>query len=366
MPNILIIDDEAAFRSITALTLQRRGFDTCEAGDVRAGTEVVRAQLPDLVLCDLHMEESDGYAMLEAMRRDPATATIPFILMTGMNDTTVMRRGMDLGADDFLEKPFKPDQLITAVNTRLQKQQALRGVAEKKLTDLRANLTLALPHELITPLNGILGPAQLLSTDAAALSTEEVAEFGRTILESAERLHRTVENFLVYARLELQAATPEAKAALCRERTDGVRALIEARAKNFAAAAGRVSDLRLALADGGVAMGAELFTKLADEILGNAFKFSPKGSAVLVSGAVADGRYTLAIADAGGGMTPGQMAAVGAGAQFNRGAQEQQGAGLGLAIARRIAELHGGSLGVESRPGQGTVVRVRVPGAGSQ
>ena len=362
MPNILIIDDEEAFRSITALTLRRRGFDTCEAGEGGAGAEVARRQQPDLVLCDLHMEGCDGYSTLETLRRDPATATIPFILMTGMNDTAVMRRGMDLGADDFLEKPFKPDQLITAVNTRLQKQQVLRGVAEKKLTDLRASLSLALPHELITPLNGIIGPAQLLSTDAASLSTEEVAEFGRTILESAERLQRTVENFLVYARLELQAATPDAKATLCRERTDGVRALLEARAQHFAAAAGRASDLRLELADGGVAMGAELFTKLADEIFDNAFKFSLKGSAVQISGVVADGRYLLSIADAGCGLTPEQLAAVGAGVQFNRGAQEQQGAGLGLAIARRIAGLHGGSLGVESRPGQGTVVRVRVPG----
>lgn len=361
MPNILIIDDEEAFRSITALTLRRRGFDTCEAGDGGAGAEVARRQQPDLVLCDLHMDGCDGYSTLETLRHDPATATIPFILMTGMNDTTVMRRGMDLGADDFLEKPFKPDQLITAVNTRLQKQQVLRGVAEKKLTDLRASLSLALPHELITPLNGIIGPAQLLSTDAASLSTEEVAEFGRTILESAERLHRTVENFLVYARLELQAATPDAMVALCRERTDGVRALLEARAEHFAAAAGRVSDLRLALADGRVAMGVELLTKLADEILDNAFKFSLQGSTVQVSGVVADGRYTLAITDAGCGLTPEQLASVGAGAQFNRGAQEQQGAGLGLAIARRIAGLHGGSLGVESRPGQGTVVRVRVP-----
>jgi two-component system, sensor histidine kinase and response regulator len=361
MPNILIIDDEAAFRSITALTLQRRGFETCEAADVRAGTEVVRTQLPDLVLCDLHMEGADGYAMLEAMRRDPATATIPFILMTGMNDTTVMRRGMDLGADDFLEKPFKPDQLITAVNARLQKQQVLRGTAEKKLTDLRANLTLALPHELITPLNGIIGPAQLLSTDAASLSTEEVAEFGRTILESAERLHHTVENFLAYARLELQATSPDTAAALCRERTDGLRALIEARARHFASSSGRGTDLRLELADGVVAMGAGTFTKLVDEILDNAFKFSSKGSVVQVSGVVADGHYTIEISDAGCGMAPEQLAAVGAGVQFNRGAQEQQGAGLGLAIARRIAELHGGSLGIKSRTGQGTVVRVRVP-----
>ena len=360
MPNILIIDDEETFRSITALTLRRRGFDTCEAGDGGAGAEVARRQLPDLVLCDLHMDGCDGYATLETLRQDPATATIPFILMTGMNDTSVMRRGMDLGADDFLEKPFKPDQLITAVNTRLQKQTVLRGVAEKKLTDLRASLSLALPHELITPLNGIIGPAQLLSTDAASLSTEEVAEFGRTILESAERLHRTVENFLVYARLELQAATPDAQSALCRERVEGVRALLQARAQQLASDSGRAADLQLDVMDARVAMSAELFTKLADELLGNAFKFSPKGSAVRVSSSVTVERYTLVIADGGCGMTPEQLSCVGAGVQFNRATAEQQGAGLGLSIARRIAELHGGSLAIESQAGQGTTVRVRL------
>ena len=149
MSRILLIDDEELFRQVTALALQHRGFEISEARGGEQGAEMARRELPDLVLCDLHMQPVDGYATLHALREDPATATIPFILMTGMGDRTTMRHGMEQGADDFLEKPFNPDQLFKAVNARLQKQQTLRQSAEKKLADLRANLTLALPHEMI-------------------------------------------------------------------------------------------------------------------------------------------------------------------------------------------------------------------------
>src|SRR6185295_12086564 len=193
-----VIDDEEVFRHVTALTLQRKGFEITEAPNGQQGAELARRDLPDLILCDLNMEPLDGYATLETLRRDPVTATIPFILMTGMGGGNTMRKGMDLGADDFLEKPFNAEKLHRAVNARIRKQQTLRQSAEKKLADLRANLALALPHEMMTPLNGIFGLAQLLSTEAETLTRAEVAEFGTTILQSAERLYSTVQNFLLY------------------------------------------------------------------------------------------------------------------------------------------------------------------------
>jgi two-component system, sensor histidine kinase and response regulator len=361
MKRILVIDDEEVFRQATSCALQSRGFETLEGSDGADGAEKARELLPDLIICDVNMDRMDGYALLETLRQEPATAGIPFILMTGMGDATSMRRGMNLGADDYLAKPFTARQLFSAVEARLKKSQALLRNAEKKLSELRANLSLALPHEMITPLNGIFGLAQILSTDADALTTVEVAEFGTNILRSAERLHRTVQNFLLYGQLEMHASDPQAIATLRNKETGELCQSIEIRARRVAQKAERVEDLQLELTDGSIAMGQDLFTKLVDELLENAFKFSSVGALVRVASSTNAGYYVVSIADRGHGMAAEQIAAVGAYAQFSRKTREQQGSGLGLAIARHIVELHGGEFGIQSADGAGTTVTFTVP-----
>jgi len=361
LTKILVIDDEPFFREATALALQREGYETHEAADGLAGAEIARRLLPDLIICDVYMERMDGYALLEDLRKDPVTATIPFILMTGMGDTAGMRRGMELGADDYLPKPFTGPQLFSAVEARLAKQQVLKQSAEKKLSDLRTNLSLALPHEMITPLNGIYGLAQLLATDAESMTPEEIAEHGDTILQSAERLHRTVQNFLLFGQLEMQASDGDTIQALRQKQTDSITPVIEARAQHLAENAGRLPDLCLHLVDSPIALGQDLFTKLVDELVDNAFKFSPIGSPVSVATQIQGDRLRLTVTDRGPGMTPTQISAIGAYSQFNREKRNQQGSGLGLAIARRITDLHGGSLSLESSPGNGTTVTAVLP-----
>lgn len=365
MSKILVIDDEELFRQSTAFALQRKGYSTLEAGNGTGGLELARRLLPDLIVCDINMKGMDGYAVLEALRQEPATTGIPFIFMTGMGDSETMRRGMNLGADDYLAKPFTSNQLYSAVDARLKKNRLLRENAERKLADLRANLSLAMPHEMITPLNGIFGLAQILRSEAGSLTADEVAEYGSAILQSAERLHRTVQNFLLYGQLEMQASDPAAPAAMQRQQTSQLRLLLENRARHHAARAKRQQDLQIDVADATVAMGQDLLTKLADELLENAFKFSAAGKPVRVSGALQPDGYLLKVTDEGIGMEAAQIAQIGAYAQFNRRQQEQQGSGLGLAIARRISDLHGAGFQIHSDKNQGTTVSVTLPLANS-
>src|SRR5258708_29636875 len=137
------------------LALRQRGYDVIEAQNGPDGIEKARTQLPDLILCDVNMGKVDGYLTLAALRTEAPTAAIPFILMTGLADNAGMRHGMELGADDYLPKPFTIDALYAAVETRLKKGQQLRDEAEKKLSDLRDNISITLPHELLTTLHRI-------------------------------------------------------------------------------------------------------------------------------------------------------------------------------------------------------------------
>ncbi len=363
MKRILVIDDEPLLRETVRLALVGKGFDVIEAENGTLGIEKARQQLPDLILCDVNMEKLDGYLTLSALRNEPTTSAIPFILMTGMADNAGMRHGMELGADDYLPKPFKIEELYAAVEARLKKAEALRREAEKKLSDLRANISMMLPHELRTPLNGILAFGEMLAADAATLSAKEIAEMGQVIHDSGKRLERLIENFLIYAQIELLGADAQKVNALRQKQTQSPAKLIEAHAVGQARAADRVNDLMLDLADHPVRISEDYLARIVDELVQNAFRFSDPGKRVSVTLSGLPNGVVLSVTDQGRGFSTEHITKVGAYMQFERQIQEQQGLGLGLVIARRLAELHGGTLSIQSERGTRTTVAVELPRA---
>ncbi len=363
MKRILVIDDEEWLREMVQMALQQKGFEVILAPNGAVGVESARKELPDLILCDVNMEKMDGYSTLSSLRSDPLTESIPFILMTGLADNAGMRHGMELGADDYLPKPFSIEALYAAVDARLKKLQAVRHEAEKKLADLRDNISLMLPHELRTPLNGILSFGEMLASDAANLPPNEVAEMGQVIYDSGKHLQRLIENFLIYAQIELLSADPQKLKALRSKRTELPAKLIEKSVRAQAQSAGRSADLELTLAEVPLPLSEEYLVKIVDELVQNAFKFSQPGSRVNVVLADSPGAVTLAVSDHGRGFSTDHITKVGAYMQFDRKLHEQQGLGLGLSIAKRLTELHGGTLTLQSERGTRTTVTVKLPKA---
>jgi len=363
MKRILVIDDETWLREMVHMALEQKGFEVLEAENGAAGIEAARKVLPDLILCDVNMEKVDGYLTLSSLRSEPATASVPFILITGLADHAGMRHGMELGADDYLPKPFSIEALYAAVEARLKKVQTVRQEAEKKLADLRDNISLMLPHELRTPLNGILAYGEILSSEAATLPPEEVADMGKVIHESGKRLERLIENFLIYAQIELLGADPQKLSALRSKRTASPAALIERQARLQAQQANRDDDLAVQLQDQPVPISEEYLAKFVDEVVQNAFKFSDPRTQVSVVLSEGPGHVALVVTDHGRGFSTEHITRVGAYMQFDRKLHEQQGIGLGLTIAKRLTELHGGTLTIESLRGTHTTVTIKLPKA---
>jgi two-component system, sensor histidine kinase and response regulator len=362
MKRILVIDDEEWLREMVHLALAQKGYEVVEAENGTVGVDLARQSVPDLVLCDVNMDKFDGYHTLASIRNEPTTASIPFILMTGLADHEGMRHGMELGADDYLPKPFTIEALFAAVEARLKKAQKVREEAERKLADLRDNISLMLPHELRTPLNGILAYGEILSADAATLPPGEVVEMGRAIHESGKRLERLIESFLFYAQLEVAGADPQKVNALRQQQTPAPLRLIEEHARSQAQLANRVSDLILELEETPAPISQDYLARIVDELVQNAFKFSPNGTGVRVAyGASLPSGVTLVVSDQGRGFSTEHIAKVGAYMQFDRKLQEQQGLGLGLSIAKRLTELHGGTLAIRSGGDSKTTVMVRLP-----
>jgi two-component system sensor histidine kinase/response regulator len=363
MKKILVIDDEEWLREMIQLALRQRGYDVVEARNGQEGIEKARVELPDLILCDVNMGKVDGYLTLAALRTEAPTAAIPFILMTGLADNAGMRHGMELGADDYLPKPFTTEVLYAAVEARLKKSQTVRDEAERKLAHLRDNISLMMPHEMRTPLNGILSNAEMLATSAVTLKPGDITEMGQEILKSGQRLERLIENFLIYAQLELIAADVKNVNALRIGKTEQPVVVIKKIAGAQAVQAVRLGDLKIEATDITVPMSEEYFTKVVNELVQNAFKFSEAGSPVQVRLAEAFNGVELSVTDQGRGFSTEQIRRIGAYVQFDRKMQDQQGLGLGLVIVKRLAELHGGTLEIEGAKGSGATVTVKLPKA---
>jgi len=125
MTTILVIEDEVDVREILSELLTTENFNVLTANNGDLGYQIAQCQRPDLILCDIMMPELDGYGVLSQLKENPATDEIPFIFLSAKADRLDFRVGMDLGADDYLTKPFTRDELLTAVRMRLKKQAAL-------------------------------------------------------------------------------------------------------------------------------------------------------------------------------------------------------------------------------------------------
>jgi DNA-binding response OmpR family regulator len=146
MTKILIIEDETQIRDNLQEILELSDFETCTAENGKIGLELAQSERPDLVLCDVLMPMMDGYEVLTALNRDRRIHSTPFIFLTAKADRSDIRQGMDLGADDYLTKPFTPQEVLDAVRARLLKQESrvekIRHSLLQDVEQLRKNLML--------------------------------------------------------------------------------------------------------------------------------------------------------------------------------------------------------------------------------
>ncbi len=361
MAKILVIEDEESVRSNILRLLTFEDFEVVGAANGAIGLQLAKEQQPDLIICDVMMPELDGYGVLNALRQDDNTATIPFIFLTAKAAKEDLRQGMELGANDYLNKPFTRDELLKTVRTQLEKQEKYKNQSEEKLAKLRSSITLSLPHELRTPLNGILGFSEILMMDAESLSPAEVMEMAETINTSAQRLDYLIQNFLLYAELEILASDPEKLKTLKNNYTDFAATVITEVVQEKANILGRKADLFLDLKETPVNISETDIRKIVGELVDNAFKYSPAATPVRVANNVSGDYFILEITNQGRGMTAEQIKNTGAFMQFERKVYAQEGSGLGLIICKQLVELHGGELTIESVPNQKTTVRVSLP-----
>ena len=125
MKKVLLIEDDLSLRENTAELLELSGYEVVTAPNGCIGVDLARQEAPDVIVCDIMMPEMDGYGVLKELSSDPQTQQIPFIFLSAKTERSEVRKGMDMGADDYLTKPFEEDELISAIESRLAKAQIL-------------------------------------------------------------------------------------------------------------------------------------------------------------------------------------------------------------------------------------------------
>ncbi len=356
MKKILVIEDELLLRQGVAEILSFEGYNVFEAENGEAGIRATLEYQPDLILCDIMMPVMDGFEVLSQLQQNPRTKLIPFIFMTALADRSDLRTGMDLGSDDYVTKPFTRDELLNSISTRFKKIDEINLNQVELLNELRTNIIGHLPHELITPLNAILCYGEYLKDYSGSVNTTELTEIGTHIFQSGTRLHRLIENYLLYAQLEIHN-----KESIKSIRMEDPFIICESKILEIATIYERLKDLKYDIKEGTVLMGKDDFSKIISELTDNAFKFSNEGSPVIVTCGASGCKYKITVQDSGRGMEKTDNPKIGAFMQFDRRVYEQQGSGLGLIIAKRIIERYLGTLTIHSDPGKGTTVEVLLP-----
>jgi CRP-like cAMP-binding protein len=143
MKKILLIEDNADMRENTAEILELANYKVITAPNGRVGVEKASKEYPDLIICDIMMPELDGYGVLYLLSKNPSTASIPFIFLTAKAEKADLRKGMSMGADDYLTKPFEEMELLNAVEARLRKSDIFRKEFTKNIEGLNEFLAQA-------------------------------------------------------------------------------------------------------------------------------------------------------------------------------------------------------------------------------
>jgi signal transduction histidine kinase len=355
----LIVDDEPLFLGFLRNLLQKNGVECLDAPDGLRGMQVLASENVHFILSDIDMPGMDGYEFLSSVRCQPQFEALPFILLTGKPAYSGLLSGLRHGADSYLPKPFDEQTLLDTINSCLLRLQRQEDKAHTKFDEQRVNVLKMLPHELRTPLNGILGVADLLEMGES--SPEDLRQYAEVLRKSGERMLHLTTNFLLCAELQMQAENPSRATPIFDDDPICDAQEMAVILEKKALANGRPDDLRLEIAGGSTAIPSQALTKVLDEILDNALKFSKPGDPVAFIGKIVGNSYCWRVEDHGRGSPGDILESGGLFIQFDRRTNEQQGAGMGLHLVRKLCANYGGMVKFLPTPGGGTTVELILP-----
>jgi DNA-binding response OmpR family regulator len=357
MKKILVVEDESTIRENLSDLLEAEGFEVMCAEDGDQGYNLALEIIPDLILSDIRMPNMDGLDMLKKLQDNALTSAIPFIFLSAKVEPHEIRQGMTLGADDYLLKPYKGTELLSAINSRFKKKEKYQAVNEI----FKHALIKRVQHELRTPLVTILGFSEMIMKDLDSLTRQELAEMADKILNSGSRLLRRVEKLLIYVDLMLDESLPHNQLQTEEERYHIDNNFLTSRLSEKAAVFNRVRDLNANFENNAVKISDQHYEFIIKELVENSIKYSKEGSIINITGYSNGKYYKTIVNDTGVGIKSIGVGKIRAFNQFGKEDDTKEGLGLGLAIIKKIITLNNGYMEIDSKENSHTTVEFGIP-----
>jgi two-component system, sensor histidine kinase and response regulator len=365
---ILVVDDDASNRDVLARRLQAQGYETAMASNGREALEAVRTLAFDMVLLDIMMPEMDGYEVLRQLKADEASRHVPVIMISALDELDSVVRCIELGAEDYLPKPFEPTLLKARISACLDKKRAhdrerqlfeeLQTSYERlqQLERSRDDLTHMIIHDLRTPLSSVISGMQTVYV-LGDMNTGQQEVMGIAIA-GGETLLEMINALLDVDKMEsgpmkLDYMLLDA-GALIASALGQVTSLADS--KDLKVIQDIEPDLPSFYGD------EDTLRRTLVNLVGNAIKFTPSGGTLTV--AVKNGSgLTFAVSDTGEGIPPEEFGRIFE--KFGQVESRQGGrtmsTGLGLTFCKLAINAHGGDIAVQSVKGVGSTFSFTVP-----
>lgn len=361
-PSVLVVDDNPLIVDVVKSLLRSQNYCVFSSTNGQEAWELIQKTCVDVVICDVMMPKMGGYELYETLRANPQYTHIPFVFLTALDDQKEIGRGKEAGADDYLCKPFEPEELLAVVKGKLQRSRALQELGDKRFDEYRRKILHTLSHEFRTPLVAVNSGVELLLEHQDALGSDKARRLLDAVKRGGARLEKLVGDFMILQQIEagLAAKLFEVRAAEC-----GLGKLVESvvlsRQESY-----KAQGISLLFADHSkearVRIAEAQIVDCLDRLISNAVKFSSENPCIELELDCSELSLRLAVKDRGIGLDLSKIKeALDVFGQINRDKLEQQGGGLGLAIASQYAAINQGRLEFESRTGGGTIVTLVLP-----
>jgi DNA-binding response OmpR family regulator/two-component sensor histidine kinase len=400
---ILAVDDSETFLQELGLALRSEGYDAVLARSGEAALEMLAIQPVDCILLDLLMPGLGGRETCQRIKSAPAVRDIPLIILTAVSEREAMIEGLSTGADDYISKSSDFEVLKARVRAQIRRRQfedenrrireellrkeleASEARAARELAETRAALIgelkrkneeleklreqadrenrsktrflASMSHELRTPLNAIIGFSEILFDEKAGPLSARQKEFIDTVLVSARHLLGLINQLLDLSKIEAGRET------LSREWVS-LEAIVASVVDVLASLSIKQGvRLEVDLSPGLPPLYADAvrIKQILYNLLSNGLKFTPAGGTVSLRARLAEDAIRLDVADTGLGIRREDLPLLFREFQQIETHRRREGTGLGLALSKKLVELHGGQISVESEPGRGTTFTVELP-----
>ena len=360
---ILIVDDVISNVLLLKILLTNEKFQVCTANNGRACIEMTKKEHPDLILLDVMMPDINGFDTAVILKKDPETKDIPIIFLTALNSPQDLVHGFQVGANDFLTKPFNKEELVMRVTQQISLVAAKR-IIEKQNAELKATLSnrdkmySVIAHDLRSPMASI---RMVLNLIVQSTSAEKVGPELYMLLDQANReseeVHELLDNLLKWTKSQTGRLNVVLQDLDLNDIVPGVVEIFEmiANTKNIKLELKKTDEALKVHADN------DMLKTVLRNFMSNAVKFSPENSTIQIAMAKEGDFARVSVKDQGVGIAADRLGSIFHKGETTYGTGGEEGSGLGLQLCQDFARKNGGDCYVESVEGQGSTFSFTIP-----